>query len=82
MYAACLHQNTNVPCTVALVKCLREIIWTTILNTVDYLLDHPLTTMNNVIYNSPACFEVQGKNLFRSRVIKLCITWVNRPTGI
>ena len=33
-------------------------------------------------YNSPARFWVQGKNLFRSRVIKLCITWVNRPMGI
>ena len=46
---------------------------------------HPGYPINRVIisnYNPPACFEVQGKNLFRGRVIKLCITWVNRPTGI
>ena len=28
----------------------------------------------NLFYNSPARFWVQGKNLFRSRVIKLFIT--------
>ena len=25
-------------------------------------------------------YEDQDKNLFRSRVIKLCITWLNRPS--
>ena len=39
-------------------------------------------TDSKMFYNSPVIFEDSGKNLFRSRVIKLCITWVNRPTGI
>ena len=32
-------------------------------------------------YNSPARFWDQGKNLFRSQVIKLCITWVKSTLG-
>ena len=57
-------------------------------NVFTHTLRHYLQWVKNVnqcvktFYNSPACFEVQGKNLFCSRVIKLCITWVNRPTGI